>query len=575
MPHHHAEPTHQLHISRHPTAPLHHQGTPQQDHPAQHPRHEQEPGHEHEQAHHRAEHTGRPHHRLRLRSHGTHTAHAATASKVAVGTATKWLIVALTAVVVIATSGVVLVLASAPGLSLSGSSSSISSGGTLHIHGKGFLPGGSVTLTLDNGQHIAFQRNGLAKSAGQGSVQEADVLFALDRAAASTNASIPVSVTGTFDADVTAPSSWSPGQHIIHASEGFGSRSADLQFTLLASPAKLVVTPTAIAFTAQAGTKESRSLQISNAGQATLTWTAATDGAKWLSLQGNGGQIGFNGQAAVMDVTADANHLKVGTYPATITVSSNGGNQQVAVALQVIQATGKKQAQLDVSPRTLDFGLLSPGQQLTQPLTVGNLGTAALLWHASAVNASWLSLSTSSGSLQPGAIPQAVQVTVNTNGLAAGSYAATITVASNAGTVQIPVAFDVLGTTPTPLPPSPTAPPPPSPTTPPPPSPTAPPPPSPTTPPPPSPTAPPPPSPTVPPSPTAPPPTTWSVSPTSLDLTNCTSGSGPTYMCFVTLTEGSSSPGNINWSVSDSLGTAGFSQSSGTLTPGGSVQITI
>ncbi len=416
----HPQPTGPVHPPQHPTAPPRRQQEPEHEHPARHHRHE----HEHEHAHHRTEPSkAQRTHRLRLHSSHTHATHVATASKVAVGTATKWLIVAVAAVVVAATSGVVFVLASAPGLSLSGSSA-VSTGGTLHIHGKGFLPGGSVSLTLDHGLPVAFDHTGMVDHAGHEPAMSADALFTLGHSAsrASSNFSVPVGVAGSFDADLLAQTFWSPGQHTIHARENLGSRSADLQFTVLPSPAKLVVKPASLTYKVQAGARAIQALEISNAGQASLNWTAATDGSNWLKLQGSSGNIGTNGSGEFIDVTADASHLKVGSYTATIQVNTNAGNAQVAVTLIVLSPAAKKQAQLNVNSTTLDFGQLMTNQQVTRPVSVGNLGTADLHWNASTGNASWLTLDTTSGTVQAGATPQIIQASVNTSSLAPGSY---------------------------------------------------------------------------------------------------------------------------------------------------------
>ncbi len=378
------------------------------------------------------------------------------------GTAAKWLIVVVTAVVVIATGGAIFVLASAPALSLSGSSS-VFAGGMLSIHGAGFLPGGNVALTLDQGIPVASVDGGAASSVARDRVSGADALFASNYAARRTasNSSIPVGVTGTFEALVQAQSNWSAGQHTIHARENLGSRSADLQFTLLSTPApvpaKLVISPTSLAFKVQAGTRAVQSIGISNAGETTLNWTATTDGSPWLKLQGIAGEIGINTSNEFIDVTADASQLKVGTYTATIQVNSNGGNSTVAVSLQVLTPSAKKQAKLDVAPAALNFGQLLTGQTLTEPVSVGNLGTADLSWSASVGNASWLTLNTTSGTVKQGAIPQTIQVTADTHGLAAGSYSATIAITSNGGTAQVAVTLVVTGITPTPsLSPTPT-----------------------------------------------------------------------------------------------------------------------
>ncbi|TMD48365.1 MAG: hypothetical protein E6I93_13510, partial [Chloroflexi bacterium] len=118
------------------SAPQHDWTWEQPQHPVEHA--QPTPHHEHPQPqhYHQLHATVQPAHRTHL----PHVAKAgATTTKVAVGAATKWGIVVLTAVVVLAASGVLYVFANAPGLSLSGAST-ITAGGTLHIHGKCFVP---------------------------------------------------------------------------------------------------------------------------------------------------------------------------------------------------------------------------------------------------------------------------------------------------------------------------------------------------------------------------------------------------------------------------------------------------
>src|SRR5207237_7893024 len=116
------------------------------------------------------------------RTHSPHTSmlhsHALVTSKTGMVVATKWLIVTIAAVVIIAASGVMVVLANSPGLSLNGNST-VAAGQVLHLHGKGFLPGGSVTLSLDNGSPVSFAPHGAegnANVAGSSPLQVAGLL---------------------------------------------------------------------------------------------------------------------------------------------------------------------------------------------------------------------------------------------------------------------------------------------------------------------------------------------------------------------------------------------------------------
>jgi hypothetical protein len=72
-----------------------------------------------------------------------------------------------------------------------------------------------------------------------------------------------------------------------------------------------------------------------------------------------------------------------------------------------------------------------------------------------------------------------------------------------------------------------------------------------------------------------PPPPNINVSPQSLDTSNCTNNNN-SWTCIVTLSETADSQGNVNWSVmSDLSGVEYFPSSSGILSPGDSIMITI
>jgi len=450
---------------------------------------------------------------------------AAGATKIAVGTVTKWVIVALTAIVVAATAGTVFVLANSPGLSFLNGSSSVAFGDTIHLHGKGFLPGGSVTLTLDNGVQVSPVAQGTSPTSPGSSLMLV--------AGQLRQAGVSVSVTGTFDAAIVVLPSWSSGKHAIHATESLGSRRADLQFTIRSTPARLVVSPSSLNFPQlQVGSKAVQSIEVGNSGQARLDWTAVTDGSPWLRLQEVTGAIDPDRSDQFIYVMADASQLKAGTYHATISIHSNGGDAQVPVDLNVVNSV-KKQPQLTVTPQSLDFGQLSINQQMTRAISVGNLGQLPLNWQASARGTTWLTMDKSSGTVQPGALPQTIQLAVNTAGLAPGNHSATINITSNGGKAQVSITLAVIGTTPTP---SPSLTPSPSPS----------------------------------PSPSPLPPPAWSVNPTTLDGGSC----GVTTACTVTLTEDANSTGSINWSASSDV-SATFKPSSGTLNPGGQAQMSI
>src|SRR5205085_8706642 len=157
---------------------------------------------------------------------------------------------------------------------------------------------------------------------------------------------IQASSGGTFDKQIVILKSCSLGQHMLTAKEANGSRSAELIFNVVASPAKLVVNPSTLDFgSLEVDSKVFQSIVIVNVGGQRLNWRADTGGTKWLRILGSTGAIEPGGPQEFIYVMADTSHLSLGSYTATLTINSNGGKVQVGVKLNVI-ASGAKQARL-------------------------------------------------------------------------------------------------------------------------------------------------------------------------------------------------------------------------------------
>ena len=370
------------------------------------------------------------------------------------GFLTNWLVIAFTAFVIIASiiSGLIFLLP--PSLSLSGSHT-VPSGGTLHLHGGGFFPGSSVTLTLDGHPLLVFvDSNGVAHYPGK--PVSATLLQALtaQQAGPSSPGSIKVSLAGTFDVALAVDPGWSMGSHTVRATESGNSRSAELIFDIVARLAKLTVTPANLDFNqVNKGSKASVEVTISNTGQQSLNWSADTGAAYWLTLDSGTGTL-QPGASQTIQVIADTAHLPVGVSTATIAISSNGGNAQVPVQLEVIKPAPVPAPKLDVKPASLDFGQLLAGSQAKQTVTISNLGTRDLNWTADQGNVSWLKLDTTSGTIQAGGNPQVINVTADATNLAAGTYSATLHVNSNAGKQTIKVSLVVTAPLPPPATPA-------------------------------------------------------------------------------------------------------------------------
>ena len=360
------------------------------------------------------------HHTGPFQEHRPHSSRhhhsAAVTSKAGMGVVSKWIIIAIVTLVVIGSSSILLAHALIPTtpppvLTITGSST-VRGGGILHVHGHGFQPGDGVTFTIDNGLPVSLAGQYGTQAKSQGNEKNAQVagLSQMSIAGAfqphsAVHSNVTVSSTGIFDVNVAVPSDLPAGKHIIHATDNKSALSASLQFTI--SSPQLVVNPTALNFGSVAvGSTVKLQVTLSNQGGASLLWTATIEGSNtnWLTLSKSSSVIGTNGSSAPIIVTANTNGLSVGPHTATLRFHSNNGDVQTTVKLNVISiAKSGQQAILNVSKQSLDFGQLQAGQQAQQNFSISNLGNIPLQWQASydAGNASWLSLPTATGTIQP------------------------------------------------------------------------------------------------------------------------------------------------------------------------------
>lgn len=362
-----------------------------------------------------------------------------------------WLIVCIACLLIV--SGVVgaFLLSLVPTLSLEGSSSVIP-GGVLRIHGSGFVPESQVTLLLDSRTPLA---TGRALTGGAQGNQLPDTA-ALAQLLAShqfhyqaTGNAIPTGLSGTFEIAVLVDPHWSPGRHTILAVDSIGSHTAAISFTILPTPAQLSFLPSILDFgQLEQGTKAILTLSLFNVGGSLMYWSAKIGGdAAWLHLSQKAGSIRANNGQQLLYVTADAAHLKLGTYRATVQLYSDGGQISLPVHVQVVPF-GTKSPRLQVAPATLSFGQVQQGMQVTLSIAISNTGARTLHWRASAGTASWLALASATGSIQRGGQPQTIQLTALTARLAPGNYTATIAIQSDGGNSTVACLLTVLSPAP-------------------------------------------------------------------------------------------------------------------------------
>ncbi len=175
-------------------------------------------------------------------------------------------------------------------------------------------------------------------------------------------------------------------------------------------------------------------LVIRNAGSGILT-TKLTSNQPWLLLRRDTTATTLTDSVGVAIALGN---LSAGTYTATITINSNGGNGAVNVILDI----SPQPPLLDVSPRTLNFvateGTANPP---AQPIAIRNIGGGTLQWSVRE-DVFWLSFNPSSGSTTTEV--DYIEVIASISRLPAGNYSATFLVDSSpGGTVEVRVNFVV------------------------------------------------------------------------------------------------------------------------------------
>ena len=369
----------------------------------------------------------------------------------------------------------------APNLSISGSSS-VASGGTLALHGNHFLPGSTITLTLDNSTPLFVE----ARPAGNQTARALSSEHALGMTAAqllqpAASNAINADSNGAFNVNITIDSGWSIGQHTIQAGEAITHRSAQLPFTIVSAGATQTPSPTgtssvtpsptlsptvspSVTGTATTGALScvnpssitlgpvsanyaqavSTPVALCTAGTGSVNWTATWDQGKapWLALDHSAGTISAPGQATI-NVFANAARLAAGNYSATITFSSQSSSVTESLNVNFTVQTGC----INGSTNTLTFNATLHVSE-APPQTVSLLNCGALAsWSASAKTndgAGWLSASPTSGALSANtSVVVAISASTLGSTLAAGNYTGTVTFAIGSGTFSVNVTFNV------------------------------------------------------------------------------------------------------------------------------------
>jgi len=204
---------------------------------------------------------------------------------------------------------------------------------------------------------------------------------------------------------------------------GNRSQPQEFSFEAIGIGAILQVSPTSLSFSSEVGRNPpSQTIQITNAGSGTLSWSASAD-QPWIGLNPSSGMA-----PSIVTVSINAAGLAAGSYSGRITIAAPGAqNSPTVVIVNMTLRPLTPPAALEVSPTQLEFrGQEGGSNPVAQILTVRNTGEQLLTW-AAQVNKAWLRVNPASGNLQR---RESVQVYVYADlaGLSSGTYEAQITI---------------------------------------------------------------------------------------------------------------------------------------------------
>jgi uncharacterized protein (TIGR03437 family) len=222
----------------------------------------------------------------------------------------------------------------------------------------------------------------------------------------------------------TMPNLTTPGLVTIYVEL---SSSAWDSINIMAAPApSIAVAPTSLQFAYAVGgaVPAAQSIQATNSGGGTLTWTAVPS-ASWLGVSPASGTA-----PSTLSVLVSPAGLGAGKYTGSVQISA-GGASNSPVTISVTLTVAPAPASLAVSPQTLTFNYTAGGAvPVAQGVSVTNASGGALPWTVSS-NATWLTVSPASGSA-----PSTLSVSVNPTSLTAGPFSGVVTVSSPGVTSQ-------------------------------------------------------------------------------------------------------------------------------------------
>ena len=296
------------------------------------------------------------------------------------------------------------------GPSLQVSPSSIALGALISLHGSNFTPKGRIGLSYDANIPI-IDTDG--------------------------NSVILADKEGNFTDTAIVEPEWLAGPHTIHAEDATLHKIAS--FTVMVTGQSPSLRPAHLRLSANAvdlgsgdqATNSTQTLTLMNVGGGLVTWQAAVT-QPWLMASPKSGTFA-NNQSVQVVIAANRSNLTPGSYTASVIFTSNAGQIDLPVKMEITPLRPGHQPILQLTPAALSFNASDGGTNPPgQVVTISNPGTQSLQWSATSVikdAPDWLSISPRSGSVTQGA-SEAVTISANINALLPGVYNSLVTFTS-------------------------------------------------------------------------------------------------------------------------------------------------
>jgi hypothetical protein len=171
-------------------------------------------------------------------------------------------------------------------------------------------------------------------------------------------------------------------------------------------------------------TNNTKTLTLLNSEGSEITWQGSPS-ESWLLITPREGNFTHDVPQPVT-VAVDRSKLPLGIHTADVHFSSNGGDESLAVSMQVTSLQPEHEAVMHISPAVLSFTAADGNNPTSsQQIKVSNSGGQTMHWSASA-DVPWLTVLPSAMTVAPGSFATA-QVSVASHNLLPGTYTGRLT----------------------------------------------------------------------------------------------------------------------------------------------------